>query len=104
MQRRDQDPDHLRNWPTVDRTTNREGRRKTRETYRQQARLRKALANESRLPVIDRLAESEASAGGLDGLVGTDTTTARSEDAVGPQENPGRDEHPSTRNWGPTPI
>jgi len=48
---------------------------KTRETYKQQARLLKALANESRLLIIDRLAEGEASAGELVGLVGTDAST-----------------------------
>lgn len=48
---------------------------KTRDTYKHQARVLKALANESRLLIIDRLNEGEASAGELVALVGTDAST-----------------------------
>jgi ArsR family transcriptional regulator len=48
---------------------------KTRETYKLQARVLKAMANESRLLVIDRLTEGECSAGELVALVGTDAST-----------------------------
>lgn len=48
---------------------------KTRETYKQQARVLKAMANESRLLIIDRLNDGECSAGELVALVGTDAST-----------------------------
>ncbi|HQK52453.1 MAG TPA: metalloregulator ArsR/SmtB family transcription factor [Myxococcota bacterium] len=48
---------------------------KTRDTYRQQARVLKAMANESRLLIIDRLNQGECSAGELVTLVGTDAST-----------------------------
>jgi DNA-binding transcriptional ArsR family regulator len=48
---------------------------KTRDTYKQQARVLKAMANESRLLIIDRLHEGECSAGDLVALVGTDAST-----------------------------
>ncbi|HOU54505.1 MAG TPA: ArsR family transcriptional regulator [Myxococcota bacterium] len=48
---------------------------KTRETCSQEARVLKALANESRLLVIDRPQEGEASAGERVALVGTDAST-----------------------------
>ncbi|MBP7127474.1 winged helix-turn-helix transcriptional regulator [Myxococcota bacterium] len=48
---------------------------KTRDTYKLQARVLKAMANESRLLIIDRLNEGEASAGELVALVGTDAST-----------------------------
>ena len=48
---------------------------KTRETYKQQARVLKAMANESRLLIIDRLNEGECSAGDLTTLVGSDAST-----------------------------
>jgi len=48
---------------------------KNRDTYKQQARVLKAMANESRLLIIDRLSEGEASAGELVALVGTDAST-----------------------------
>ncbi len=48
---------------------------KTRDTYKQQARVLKAMANESRLLIIDRLNEGECSAGELVALVGTDAST-----------------------------
>lgn len=48
---------------------------KNREAYKLQARVLKAMANESRLLIIDRLNEGECSAGELVGLVGTDAST-----------------------------
>ena len=45
------------------------------EVFRQQARVLKALANESRLMIVDRLSRGEASAGELVALVGTDAST-----------------------------
>jgi ArsR family transcriptional regulator len=45
------------------------------EVFRQQARVLKALANESRLKIIDRLSRGECSAGELTDLVGTDQST-----------------------------
>lgn len=48
---------------------------KTRETCSQEARVLKALANESRLLIIDRLQEGEAKAGELVALVATDAST-----------------------------
>lgn|SRR5690554_509535 len=43
--------------------------------FRQQARVLKALANESRLKIIDRLSRGECSVGELADLVGSDRTT-----------------------------
>ncbi len=43
--------------------------------FKQQARILKALANESRLMIIDKLAEGECSAGELVDLVGSDQST-----------------------------
>ncbi len=43
--------------------------------FRQQARVLKALANESRLRIVDRLSRGEASVGQLTELVGTDVST-----------------------------
>lgn len=43
--------------------------------YKQQARLLKAIANESRLLIIERLSQGEASASELVALVGTDAST-----------------------------
>lgn len=48
---------------------------RTRDEYRQQARVLKAMANESRLLIIERLKEGECSAGELVSLVGTDAST-----------------------------
>jgi DNA-binding transcriptional ArsR family regulator len=45
------------------------------EIFRQQARVLKALANESRLQIVDRLARGECSVGELTDLVGSDRTT-----------------------------
>jgi DNA-binding transcriptional ArsR family regulator len=46
-----------------------------RKVFRAQARVLKALANESRLMIIDRLSRGECSAGDLTRLVGSDQTT-----------------------------
>ena len=48
---------------------------KPRAVYRDQARILKALANDSRLLILDRLSEGECSAGDLTTLVGTDQST-----------------------------
>jgi ArsR family transcriptional regulator len=53
-----------------------------RDVYRAQARVLKALANESRLMIIDRLSRGEASAGELTRLIGTDQTTVSKHLAV----------------------
>jgi ArsR family transcriptional regulator, arsenate/arsenite/antimonite-responsive transcriptional repressor len=53
-----------------------------RSVYRAQARVLKALANESRLMIIDRLSRGECSAGELTRLVGTDQTTVSKHLAV----------------------
>jgi ArsR family transcriptional regulator len=55
---------------------------KSRDVLRQQARVLKALANESRLMIIDRLAEGECSAGELTTLVGDDQSTVSKHLAV----------------------
>ncbi len=46
-----------------------------RMTYRQQARVLKALAHEARLMIVDRLLQGECSAGALTKLVGLDAST-----------------------------
>lgn len=46
-----------------------------RGVFKQQARVLKALANESRLMIIDRLNKGECSVGELTGLVGSDVST-----------------------------
>ena len=43
--------------------------------FRKQARVLKALANESRLQIVDRLSRGECSVGELTELVGLDRTT-----------------------------
>lgn len=48
---------------------------KARETYKQQARVLKALANDSRLMMIDRLKEGECTVSELTEMVGTDQST-----------------------------
>jgi len=48
---------------------------KTREYYKSQAKIHKALANESRLMIVDALYEKEHSAGELTELVGLDQST-----------------------------
>jgi DNA-binding transcriptional ArsR family regulator len=45
------------------------------DIFRQQARVLKALANESRLKIVDRLSRGECSVGELTDLVGSDRTT-----------------------------
>ncbi len=51
-------------------------------TFRQQARVLKALANESRLKIVDRLSRGECSAGDLTDLIGSDRTTVSKHLAV----------------------
>ena len=46
-----------------------------RSVFKQQARVLKALANESRLIIIDRLNRSECSVGELTELIGSDVST-----------------------------
>jgi len=55
---------------------------KPREAYKAQARILKALAHESRLLIVDRLAESDCSAGELTELVGSDQSTVSKHLAV----------------------
>lgn len=55
---------------------------KDRSDYKKQALLLKALANESRLLIIDRLKEGECSAGDLVELVGSDQSTVSKHLAV----------------------
>ena len=56
--------------------------RKPREVFKQQARVLKALANESRLMIVDRLAQGECSAGELTTLIGDDQSTVSKHLAV----------------------
>jgi ArsR family transcriptional regulator len=53
-----------------------------RAVFRSQARVLKALANESRLMIVDRLSRGECSAGELTRLIGTDQTTVSKHLAV----------------------
>ena len=46
-----------------------------RNPFTKQARMLKALANESRLTIVDRLSRGECSVGGLRDLVGSDLST-----------------------------
>ena len=55
---------------------------KTREVYKRQARVLKALANESRLMIVDRLGQGECTAGELVELVGLDQSTVSKHLAV----------------------
>jgi ArsR family transcriptional regulator len=48
---------------------------KSRDQYKQQARVLKALANETRLMIIDRLGRGECQVGELVRIVGTDQST-----------------------------
>lgn len=48
---------------------------KSKDVFRQQARVLKALANESRLQILDRLSRGECSVGELTELVGSDQST-----------------------------
>lgn len=45
------------------------------DIFRRQARVLKALANESRLRIVDRLAKGECSVGELTDMIGSDRTT-----------------------------
>jgi ArsR family transcriptional regulator len=53
-----------------------------RAVFRAQVRVLKALANESRLMIVDRLSRGECSAGDLTRLVGSDQTTVSKHLAV----------------------
>ena len=55
---------------------------RSREVYHQQARVLRALANETRLLIVDRLSRGECSAGELTRLVGSDQTTVSKHLAV----------------------
>jgi ArsR family transcriptional regulator len=46
-----------------------------RRVYRSQAKVLKALANDSRLMIVDRLSQGECSAGELTDLIGSDQST-----------------------------
>lgn len=48
---------------------------RTREIYKQQARIMKALANETRLMIVDRLSQGECQVGELVRLIGVDQST-----------------------------
>ena len=50
--------------------------------FRSQARVLKALANESRLRIVDRLAKGECSVGELTELIGSDRSTVSKHLAV----------------------
>ena len=52
------------------------------DIFRRQARVLKALANESRLKIVDRLSQGECSVGELTDLVGSDRTTVSKHLAV----------------------
>jgi DNA-binding transcriptional ArsR family regulator len=52
------------------------------DTFRRQARVLKALANESRLKIVDRLSQGECSVGELTEIVGSDRTTVSKHLAV----------------------
>ena len=52
-----------------------ESETKSKEVYKHQARVLKALANESRLMIVHRLGRGECSAGELTRLVGSDQST-----------------------------
>jgi len=55
---------------------------KNNNLFRQQARVLKALANESRLKIVDRLSRGECSVGELTDLVGSDRSTVSKHLAV----------------------
>ena len=52
------------------------------DIFRRQARVLKALANESRLKIVDRLSRGECSVGELTDLIGSDRTTVSKHLAV----------------------
>jgi len=53
-----------------------------RRVFKQQAKVLKALANESRLMIVDRLSRGECTVGALVELVGTDQSTVSKHLAV----------------------
>jgi len=55
---------------------------KNNDIFRRQARVLKALANESRLRIVDRLSRGECSVGELTELVGSDRSTVSKHLAV----------------------
>ena len=55
---------------------------KTRKRYKQQARVMKALANETRLIIVERLGRGECQVGELVRLVGADQSTVSKHLAV----------------------
>ena len=55
---------------------------KPREAYKAQARVLKALAHESRLLIVDRLAQGDCTAGELTEIVGSDQSTVSKHLAV----------------------
>ena len=55
---------------------------KTKDRFKQQARIMKALANETRLMIIDRLSEGECQVGELVRLIGVDQSTVSKHLAV----------------------
>jgi ArsR family transcriptional regulator len=55
---------------------------KDRDVYRRQARVLKALANESRLMIVDRLGQGECTVGELVEIVGSDQSTVSKHLAV----------------------
>lgn len=55
---------------------------KTRNRFKQQARILKALANETRLAIVDRLSGGECQVGELVRLVGADQSTVSKHLAV----------------------
>jgi DNA-binding transcriptional ArsR family regulator len=52
------------------------------DIFRRQARILKALANESRLMIVDRLAHGECSVGTLTDMIGSDPSTVSKHLAV----------------------
>ena len=52
------------------------------DVFRAQARLMKALANESRLKIVDRLSRGECSVGELTEMIGSDPSTVSKHLAV----------------------
>ena len=56
--------------------------RRSGEVFKKQARVLKAMANESRLKIVDRLSRGECSVGELTKLVGSDRTTVSKHLAV----------------------
>ncbi len=55
---------------------------KSDDIFRRQARVLKALANESRLKIVDRLSKGECSVGDLTDMIGSDRSTVSKHLAV----------------------